>query len=137
MIFRCSVTILLNGSSMTTAPVVSKRPCRTTLVMPPARSSVEMSMQHLPVGPPAPAQAVIAVFALRRNAETLPAQKISERFIPSWGRPPLRRRQRVIAPAARGSLLQCNTDARGGGNAEQGASLDARVPFPALIGTAR
>jgi hypothetical protein len=25
----------------------------------------------------------------------------------------------------------------GGGNAEQGTSLDARVPFPALIGTAR
>src|SRR5215831_7449873 len=55
MIFRCSVTILLKGSSMTTAPVVSKRPCRTTLVMPPARPSVEMSMQHLSVGPSAPA----------------------------------------------------------------------------------
>src|SRR5262249_7480371 len=82
MIFRCSVTILLKGNSMTTAPVVSKRPCRTTLVMPPARSSVEMSMQHLSVGPCAPAPAVIAVFASRRNAETVPAQKITERFIP-------------------------------------------------------
>src|SRR5262249_1283391 len=40
-------TILLNGSSTTTAPVVSKRPRRTTLVMPPARSSTEISMQHL------------------------------------------------------------------------------------------
>src|SRR5262249_30652711 len=87
MIFRCSVTILLKGSSMTTAPVVSKRPCRTTLVMPPARFSVEMSMQHLSVGPSAPAGAVIAVFPPRRNAETGRAQKISERFISAGTRP--------------------------------------------------
>src|SRR5262249_8890250 len=108
MIFRCSVTILLKGSSMTTAPVVSKRPCRTTLVMPPARSSVEMSMQHLSVGPCAPAPAVIAVFPSRRNAETVPLRRFQNDSYPR--EPPFRRWRRMVARRAASFVSQCNTN---------------------------
>src|SRR5262249_5169703 len=103
-----------------------------TLVMSPARPSVEMSMQHLSVGPSAPARAVIAVFAARRNAETVPAQKISERFISAGTAVSAAAHDR---PSARGfcSAVQYRSRA----NAERAASRDARVAFPALIGTAR
>src|SRR5215471_17853714 len=133
MIFRCSVTILLNGSSMTTAPVVSKRPCRTTLVMPPGRSSAEMSMQHLSVGPSAPAQAVIAVFASRRNGETIPAQKISERFISRRGTVAVSAVASHHRPG-RGFLLQCNSDDDGTPSGHAPAVLECHLT---LIGTAR
>src|SRR6266436_9258833 len=78
MIFCFSVSILLNGNSTTTAPVVSKRPCKATLVMPPARSSTEMSMPHR--WSAIHSGAVLAVFPWRRNAQTVPVQKISDRF---------------------------------------------------------
>src|SRR6266478_3902381 len=78
MIFCFSVAILLNGNSTTTAPVVSKRPRKATLVMPPARSSTEMSMPHR--WPAIHSGAVLAVFPWRRNAQTVPVQKISDRF---------------------------------------------------------
>src|SRR5260221_2557898 len=78
MIFCFSVAILLNGNSTTTAPVVSKRPRKATLVMPPARSSTEMSMPHR--WPAIHSGAVLAVFPWRRNAQTVPVQKILDRF---------------------------------------------------------
>src|SRR5262247_855686 len=83
MTFRRSVTILLNGSSTTTAPVVSKRPLRATFVMSPASSSTAISMQFTcPGSGVVPKTAVIPGFASGWNAEGIHTQKISERFIP-------------------------------------------------------
>jgi sigma-B regulation protein RsbU (phosphoserine phosphatase) len=79
-------------------------------------------MQRLSVGPSTPAQAVIAVFALRRNGETIPAQKISERFISTAAVSAVASQHRP----GRGFLLQCNID---GENAERARSGGARVPF--------
>src|SRR6266487_4850240 len=88
MIFRFSVTSLLNGSSTTTAPVVSKRPRSTTLVMPPARSSTDMSMQHLSH----PCQRCHSGIRFAAECQTWPVQEISERFS-------------AEEPAARGTLM--------------------------------
>src|SRR5262252_3633846 len=122
MIFRCSVTILLNGSSMTTAPVVSKRPCRTTLVMPPGRSSAKMSMQHLSVGPSAPAgcHSRIRFAAEWRNHSR--SEDFRTIHIPPL---PFRQWRRIIA----GSRLSPAVQYRWRENAERARSAGARVPF--------
>src|SRR5262245_22301501 len=116
------VTILLKGTSTTTAPVVSKRPRRTTLVMPPWRSSTAISMHPpVPAGPPMPVDAVIPAFVDRWNAGPCPAQKISERFT-SVPRTPRRLGGTVAAHRLRlmHGLLQ------GGGDGARAAGTQGR-----------